>query len=203
MTLETDGLIVDPIPSGGGIINGGAKLVFDSQHRPVIAYHESDAKDHMQLYVTRFDGGKWTCSVITAWDKPVKFSGGGAMPFIGIRISTPQPAGEGVWVVGYRHRDYGRGKVAFNETTLRPVTFKTMPQPREYPIELSRPEIEFDGIGVRRAPDLGKSGDPNVRYVLKWDVLPPHYDRKRSGSLPPASMLRLYKLVRDAAPEGQ
>jgi hypothetical protein len=31
----------------------------------------------MQLYVTRFDGDKWACSVITAWDKPVKFSGGG------------------------------------------------------------------------------------------------------------------------------
>jgi len=169
----------------------------------MIAYHKSDANDNMQLYVTRLDKGKWTRSVITAWDKPVKFSGGGSMPFIGIQLSTPQPAKESVWVVGYRHRDYGRGRVAFDEATLRPVTSKFKPRPREYPVELSRPEIEFEGIGVRRVPDLGKLDDPNVRYVLTWDVLPPNYDRQRSGSLPPPSMLRVFQIVRDAAPDGQ
>ncbi len=46
--------------------------------------------------------------------------------------------------------------------------------------------------------DLGGSGDPDVRYVLKWDVLPPNYDRERRGPLPPPAMLRLYKLVRGA-----
>ena len=56
----------------------------------------------------------------------------------------------------------------------------------------------LDGIGVRRATDLGESGDPDVRYILKWDVLPPNHDRKRSGPLPPPAMLRLYKLVRTA-----
>ena len=169
----------------------------------MIAYHKSDAKGNMQLYVARFAEGKWTRRVITAWDKPVKFSGGGAMPFIGIRLSAPQRVGEGVWVVGYRHRDYGRGTVAFDEATLRPVTSKFTPPPRELPVELNKPEIKFDGIGVRRADDLGKSGDPNVRYVLTWDVLPPNYDRKRSGPLPPAAMLRVCKLVRAAAPDGQ
>lgn len=203
MTLETEGLIVDPIPSGGGIINGGAKLVFDSQHRPMIAYHKSDANDNMQLYVTRLDMGNWTRRVITVWEKPVKFSGGGSMPFIGIRVSTPQLVEQGVWVVGYRHRDYGRGQVTFDEVTLRPVESKLKPQPREFPIKLSRPEIKFEGISVRRSSDLGKSDDPNARYVLTWDVLPSNYDRKRSGSLPPASMLRVYKLVRDATRDGQ
>jgi hypothetical protein len=200
MTLGTEGLIVDPIPSGGGIINGGARLVFDSQQRPMIAYHKSDTKNNMQLYVTRFDEGKWTRSVITAWDKPIKFSGGGAMPFIGIQISTPQPEEEGVWVVGYHHRDYGRGKAPFHETTLRPVTLQSMPRLREFPAELSRPEIEFEGIRVRRSLDLGESDDPNVRYVLAWDVLPANYDRKRSGSLPPAAMLRVFKLFRNTVP---
>jgi hypothetical protein len=203
MTIGTKGLIVDPIPSGGGIINGGARLVFDSRHRPMIAYHKSDADENMQLYVARFAEGEWTRRVITAWDKPVKFSGGGAMPFIGIRISAPQRVEEGVWGVGYRHRDYGKGTVAFNEASLRPVTSKFTAPPRELPIELSRPEIKFDGIGVRRADDLGESGDPNVRYVLKWDVLPPNYDRKRSGPLPAAAMLRVYKLMRDADSDGK
>ncbi len=199
MTLGTKGLIVDPIPSGGGIINGGARLVFDSQRRPMIVYHKSDAAGNMQLYVARFTEGKWLRRVITAWDKPVKFSGGGAMPFIGIGISAPQRVAEGVWAVGYRHRDYGNGTVAFSEATLNPVTSKFTLPPRELPAELERPEIKFDGIGVRRADDLGESGDPNVRYVLPWDVLPPNHDRERSGPLPPDAMLRVCKLVRNGS----
>ena len=198
MTLATKGLVVDPAPSGGGMINGGQKLTFDSQQRPMIVYHKSDAKGNMQIYVARFDQRKWTRRVITAWDKPVKFSGWGAMPFIGIRVSTPVRVGSDLWAVGYRHRDYGSGRIAFSETTLEPVTSKLPPPPAGLPAELNRPEIEFDGMGVRRADDLGHSGDPNVRYLLKWDVLPPNYDRKRQGPLPPPAMLRVFKLVRDA-----
>ena len=199
MTLGTKGLIVDPIPSGGGIINGGARLVFDSQQRPMIAYHKSDANGNMQFYVARFGEGEWTRRVITAWNKPVKFSGCGAMPFIGIKISAPQRVEDDVWAVGYRHRDYGAGMVVFRETTLEPVAAKFTPPPKELPPELNRPEIQFDGIGVRTASDLGESGDPNVRYILKWESLPPNHDQPlQTGTpLPPPAMLRVFQLVRD------
>ena len=198
ITLDTKGLIVDPIPSGGGIINGGARLVFDSQQRPMIAYHKSDPNGNMQIYVARFGEGAWTRRVITAWNKPVNFSGRGSMPFIGIAISTPQRVEAGVWAVGYRHRDYGTGMVAFRETTLEPVTAKFTPQPPKLPPELNRPEIQFEGIGVRTAGDLGESGDPNVRYILKWETLRPNHDRplQTSNPRPPPAMLRLFQLVR-------
>ncbi len=198
MTLATKGLIVDPIPSGGGTINGGQKLAFDSHNRPMIAYHKSDANDNMQIYVARFVQSEWTRRVITSWDKPVKFSGGGAMPFIGIRISTPQRVGDGVWAVGYRHRDYGAGMIAFSEDTLDPVKWSFTPQPPELPAELLRPQIKFDGMGVRHAGDLGESDDPNVRYILKWDALGPNHDRRPAGPLPPDATLSVFKLVQNA-----
>jgi len=198
MTLGAKGLIVDPVPSGGGMINGGARLVFDSQNRPMIAYHKSDANGNMQIYVARFGHGEWARRAITSWLKPVKFSGRGAMPFIGIRISTPKPIKAGVWAVGYRHRDYGAGMAVFSEATLDPVKSSFAPPRPELPAELRRPRIKFERIGVRHAGDLGDSGDPNVRYILKWDVLGPNYDRKRTGPLPPDSTLSLYKLVRGA-----
>ncbi len=203
ITLATDGLIADPIPSGGGIINGGAKLVFDSQRRPMIVYHKSDAKGNMQIFVARFADGQWTRIAITAWDKPVKFSGRGAMPFIGIALSAPQRIDKDTWAVDYRHRDYGNGSVAFNEATLRPVTAKVVPPPRAKLVELDRPEIKFDGISVLRADDLGASGDANVRYVLAWEALPANHDLKRSGPLPPPAMLRVCKLVRNGASHDQ
>jgi hypothetical protein len=198
ITLATKGLIVDPAPSGGGMINGGQKLVFDSHNRPMIAYHKSDANGNMQVYVARFDRGRWTRRVITSWDKPVRFAGRGAMPFIGIRISAPQRVGEGVWAVGYRHRDYGTGLAAFSEETLEPAKASLAPQPTELPAELDRTEIKFDGISVRHGGDTGESGDPNVRYMMKWETLEPNHDRKPAGELPPDATLSLIKLVRNA-----
>ncbi len=199
MTLANKNLIVDPIPSGGGIINGGARLFFDSQNRPMVVYHKSDVQNYMQIYVARFENGLWVKKQLTDWNKPVLFSGGGSMGFIGIRVYTPKKVRKDVWVVGYRHRDYGSGRIAFSETSLRLVTDQPKLGTRELPSEIYRPEIKFQGITVRRAIDIGNSGDPDIRYILKWDVLPPNYDRKRTGLLPPPSMLRMYKLVRNAS----
>lgn len=198
ITLATDGPIVDPAPSGGGMINGGQKLAFDSHNRPLIVYHKSDANDNMQVYVARFDGGKWVRRVITSWDKPVKFSGGGAMPFIGIGSSEPLRLGDGVWGVGYLHRNYGSGLAAFSEATLDPVKASIKQPPPELPAEMNRPEIKFDGIGARHADDLGDAGDPNIRYMMKWDTLGANHDRKPAGELPPPSTLSVIKLVRNA-----
>src|SRR5262249_39649324 len=55
--------IVDPVPSGGGMINNNTKVGFDSQNRPVIAYHKYDASGNTQLYNARFENGRWTTHV--------------------------------------------------------------------------------------------------------------------------------------------
>jgi hypothetical protein len=196
MTLKTAGVIVDPVPAGGGMINGGQKLVFDTKKRPLIAYHKNDAAGNMQVYVARFEGGQWNRQVLTTWTKPVEFSGGGSMPFIGIAVSPPQRLGDGGWSVRYRHRDYGSGVVTFSDATLRPEPVKATKQQPEYPAELSRPELVFDQIGVQQAGDRGDSGDPAVRYVMAWETLPANRDRQRTGPLPPAATLRVIKLVR-------
>ena len=47
MTLGNKSLCVDPIESGGGIINGCQRLIFDADDRPVITYHKSDANGNM------------------------------------------------------------------------------------------------------------------------------------------------------------
>ncbi len=197
ITLDTKGMIIDPAPAGSGMINGGQRLAFDSQKRPMVAYHKRDGDGHMQIYIARFEGDDWNRQVLSHWNKPVPFSGRGAMPFIGIRVSRPQLVDGKTWIVSYRHRDFGSGTLSFDEETLLPLTSKPPKLQREFPAELSRPEIDFENIGIRRANDLGDSGDPDVRYTMKWDVLPPHHDRERKGPLPPPAMLRVYKLVRE------
>ena len=195
LTLGQADLCVDPILSGGGIINGCEHLGFDSAGRPMIAYHKSDAKGHMQVYVSRFENGKWVSRVITTWSKRVAFSGRGAMGFIGIRISGLYPAGPDAWYLTYRHRDYGSGRIVISDKTLQPIDRPVAVSVPRLPKAVTRREIDFEGVSVRTCGDIGGSATPGVRYLLKWETLPPNQDRPRRGKLPPAATLKLFKLV--------
>jgi hypothetical protein len=193
LTLDKEALWVDPIPSGGGIINGCERLFFDADNRPVISYHKADAAGNMQIFAARFEDGKWVRRVLTGWDTPVAFSGYGSMGFIGIRISGLTRAEPGVLTMTYRHRDHGSGRLVVDEKTLRPVERKITVVP-EYPRELNSVESDFEGMGIRRASDLCGSDDDGVRYILQWETLGRNFDRPRQPPLPQPSMLRLYKL---------
>jgi hypothetical protein len=83
-----------------------------------------------------------------------------------------------------------------DEETLRPVE-RDIVVPSEYPKDLTKPTIAFEGINVRLAQDLGEPSEPDTRYVLRWETLGAHYDRPRKPPLPPASVLNLVKLQRN------
>lgn len=194
MRLSEKQLWVDPIPSGGGIINGCEKLAFDADHRPIITYHKSDSDGYMQIYAARAEEGRWVKYLLTDWNKPVEFSGYGSMGFIGISVSGLDRRSPGVFSMTYRHRDYGRGRLVLDEKTLRPIN-KEIEIVREYPRDLDRVQGDFEGLEIRRAGDIGRSGDSAVRYILQWETLGRNRDRPRKPPLPGPSLLRLHKLV--------
>lgn len=194
-TLEQSAAWVDAVPSGGGIINGCERLVFDGRNRPTVVYHKRDDAGHMQIYVARFQAGAWTPRAITTWDKEIPFSGRGAMPFIGIRISHVSRLEAGLFAIDYRHRDYGSGRTLLDEDSLRPVE-RTVTVPQEFPKTLLKPTIAFDGMRVKLAHDQGESIEPNRKYLLHWETLSAHHDKPRQPPLPPASTLKLLVLER-------
>ncbi len=195
LRLEHRQLWVDPIPSGGGIINGGAKLGFDSRQLPVISYHKNDAEGNMQIYAARPEGGKWQRHLLTQWNKPLKFSGNGSMPFIGIAVDAVQSPEQDILTLSYNHRDYGKGLLVLHEKTFEPLDKKPT-SPPSLPRELKKIESDFDGMGIKRAHDMGSSGDEAVSYILQWETLGAHHDRPRQDPLPQPSMLRLHKISR-------
>jgi hypothetical protein len=197
--LQDDATWVDPIPPGGGIINGCQRLFFDAENRPIITYHKSDENGHMQIYAARAEGDRWVRHPLTGWTEPIRFSGRGTMGFIGIRISGLERVEPGVLTMTYRHRDRGNGRLFVDEETLRPLA-RTVGLRPEYPPEMERVGLKFEGMGIRRAVDLGSSGDARVRYVLQWETLGPNQDRPRDPPFPPPSRLRLIKLVATDAP---
>jgi hypothetical protein len=105
----------------------------------------------------------------------------------------------GTFLVTYRHRDFGGGRIVLDEETLTPVN-RELSVPSAFPRELSRPTMDFPGIGVRLAQDLGGAAEtdsqPSTKYVLRWQTLVANHDRPRKPPLPSPSVLQLIKLER-------
>lgn len=55
-------------------------------------------------------------------------------------------------------------------------------------------EGSFPGLAPLTAGELGRSGEPGVSYVLKWETLPSNRDRARPEPWPGPSVLYLFKL---------
>lgn len=191
--LDESKLYVDPVPVGGGLLNGGHQLVFDSAGNPILVYHRSDASGNMQMYAARPDGGKWKAHALTKWSKPVKFGGGGSMAFVGIRLSNVIEVAPDAISLNFRHKDYGSGTIQFHAKTFELID-KHIPKPSLIPKELNRVESKFPGMMIRRSNDLGSSGVKGESYVLQWEALEANHDKPRDPPFPEASQLRVHKI---------
>ena len=188
-------LVVDPIPPGGGIINGGHQMGFDSGNKPVLVYHKSDAEGNMQIHAARPEGGGWKLNVLTKWSQPVQFAGSGSMPFIGIQISDLDSPKSDVFVVRYRHKDHGSGSLSFAARSLKLLNQPASAGPG-LPRALLNIKSDISGMEIRRAGDRGSCGSAGVRYLLQWETLGPNHDRARQPPFPAPATLRLHKLIK-------
>lgn len=184
--------VVDPVPAGGGIINGNTVVGFDHEKRPILSYHKFDAVGNTQIYNARLTEEGWQIQQVSQWDYRWEFHGGGSIPFQ-IRVGVVHMGSDGTLRQSYRHPKYGSAGWILDETTLRPVGQE--PAESTTPRSLAQPEQEIPGIEVRWCSDAGTSGEASVRYALRWESLGPNRDRPHEGPLPEASMLRLYKLT--------
>ncbi len=183
--------VVDPVPPGGGMINGNTKIGFDAKGRVVLAYHKFDASGNTQLYNARREKDGWKIYQISDWDDRWEFSGGGTIGF-GIRVGPVRVLPDGSLVQSYSHRKHGSGTWRLDPATLQPVG--PAPSRPGLPRPVRRLESKDPRMGVRTAADLGQSGEPGVRYVLRWETLPSNRDRPHPGDPPEPAMLRLVKL---------
>jgi hypothetical protein len=185
--------IVDPVPVQGGMINGNTVIGFDTSGRVVISYHKFDGEGQTQLFNARREEAGWRIYQTSDWDYRWDFSGGGTIGFeIGFGPVTAEPGGS--LTQSYRHVKHGSGRWLLDGQTLRAAG----PAPREQtlPAEITQPQSDWPEMRVHTAQDLGRSDDPAVQYVLRWETLPSHRDRPRTGPLPPPSMLRVFEVER-------
>ncbi len=202
ITIDDKRLIVDPVPPGGGIINGCVKIGFDAKNQVILTYHKFDAAGKTQAFAARFTGGEWLSCQISDWDYRWGFKGGGA---IGrdITLGVPSDIGHGRMQLSFRHKTHGTGSFVFDAESLAPLAGndprRNLPNPHRkpkprIPAELARPASPFPGMAVKWANDIGKPSKPGVVYRLRWETLPPNRDRPRRGKLPSPGKLELIEL---------
>lgn len=189
ITAET-AEIVDPVPPGGGIINGNTRIGFDRHDRPILSYHKHDAVGNTQIYNARRENDGWKICQASNWNHRWEFSGGGSIS-TEIHVDPVRPGPAGTLLQSYWHVNHGSGTWRLDEATLKPLGEADAPKP--LPKTLHQPGSDVPGMEVQWATDLGQSDEPGVHYSLRWETLPPNRDRPRSGPLPKPSMLRVHR----------
>jgi hypothetical protein len=188
--LATPGVIVDPIPINGGIVNGSQKIGFDSKNRVLISYHKFDATGKTQAFVAHHENGRWISAAVSRWDYRWELQGGGTI-VREIGLGAVRPGEPGTLELPFSHLKHGGGRLVINEKDWQFV--RVLPNERQWAAKYDRPELDFPQMRVQWARDQGSAGEPGVFYVLRWEALPPNRDRKREGPQPPPSTLRLLK----------
>ena len=187
ITPETAGVVVDPTPPKGGMINMGHRIGFDAEKRVVLTYHRYDENGRSQIYNARFENGRWALHRATDWDYRWEFTGGGSVPCeVSGGAVTVQP--DGALRQTLHHAKLGGGLFAVDPVTLE--VGEKIPAKPTRPAELNRAELRIPGIGVRWA---GSKGSPpeGESHLLRWETLGPNRDRPRPGPPPPPGTLRL------------
>jgi len=190
-TIDNKTLIVDPIPVEGGIINLAAKLCLDRNLNPVFAYHKYDSSGNIQFYVAQLIGGKWVSKQVTDWDYRWEFSGGGSIVFE-VRLNSFIRRKDELYELNFYHIKYGTGTLLLNDKfenigiVKKPVSITDM----------MKADGDFPGLTPVTSGDQGRSDEPGISYILKWETLPSNRDRARPEPWPEPATLYLYKLKR-------
>lgn len=199
ITLADEGTIVDPVPVEGGIINGTGKIGFDKQNRPVIAYHKFDESGATQMYLARYDNGKWTAHKITDWTHRWEPKGGGTLQFdvhhsplsydpaIGYYIQMSNTHhGSGIWQVDPQTLQLGEKIDPRRLPGYRPAELNQRTH------EDPRMQVRFSNI----AEHMGWSQPEGSRHYLRWETLPINKDKPHPGPQPAPSLLELIEVER-------
>ncbi len=183
------GDIVDPVPSGGGMINNNTKVGFDQENRPIVAYHKFDGAGNTQLYNARLEGGNWVVHQTSNWDYRWDFGGNGTLVFE-IELDAPEVSADGTLTQTWYHAQYGGwGAFRLDPDTLEAV--ETIDPPLPYPQELDEVESSTPGMHARWVEDWTEDADATHRYLLRWESLDSNRDMPRAD-IPPPTQLRVY-----------
>ncbi len=173
ITPRNSGCTVDPVPPGGGALNGVFRLFFSQENTPLLAYMKYDREGNSQIFIAKAEGGTWTIKKVSDWDYRWAFSGPGSIDFE-IRLpGTEMPDPETIKIL-YTHKVRGDGALWVDVNSLATLGDSTFAGGHwsPYPDSLLRPRLEEQGLMVHWLEAQSESvnrSDPF--YVLRWETM--------------------------------
>ncbi|MEI6608026.1 MAG: BNR repeat-containing protein [Verrucomicrobiota bacterium] len=187
--------VVDPVPPGGGLLNGCSALGFDARNRPVISYHKYDQSGGSQVYCARLEDGVWHHYQTTDWHNyRFNFKGGGSLPGFEVGMGAATVTAGGLLTMSVHQPNENKTWI-LDPATLKPTAPAPPKRAAQAPPTWHTLECAFPGMTKHHCESQGESPNPRLHYALSWETLPANRDRPREGKLPEPSMLKLCTLI--------
>lgn len=182
------GDVIDPVPDFGGLLNGNAKIGWDSAGKVLVTYHKYDDQGRSQVYAARpAAGGTWQVRQISNWSGRWSFGGGGSLDFQvamqGSRVLSNGDIRVDLLCNGNKQ------SIVIDQSLTRVAQVPTQPLPSS----VTTVNGTFPGLQVNTTTDL--SGPTAAgEYILRWEALPHNLDQPRSSYPTQGSTLQVILL---------
>lgn len=191
---DVGALIVDNVPSKGGLHNSRDEIIIDKNNQPIIGYVKNDEQGRTQLYLAKPLKNKWMIKQISDWDIRWKFFGGGDQMVREAQFDLAGFSDDGYLVVTWKTTK-GEGTYVVDPTTLEP-TVMPVKMRKTVPDALEEKLTDDPELFVHIQADRGDAGESGARYVLKWETRIGSHGRHAPEVIPtkPTSKLLLLKI---------
>jgi len=182
---STPDVVVDPIPSGRGLINMDYWISWDRQNRAVVTYHRYDDNNISQIFNTRWENGEWKIYQTSNWTS-FKWNLDREGSLSHDIAATPLCIDESDELIqDYLYPNQKLKRWILNEENLKPKS-DIIYEPPQAMKELYEVQSTFPGMQVNRIRD--------GEYYLRWETMPVNQDKARpDGTFPSSSTLRIYR----------
>ena len=192
---DDEKVIVDGTPTKGGMHNSRYRIILTKDNEPVIGYIKYDEDGLTQLYLAKFENGKWNSRKISNWDFRWKFIEGGAFMTIGGNFSFTGISDDGLLAIDWQTEKGESGRYTIDLETLEHSDRKAEIHSK-YPEDLEKRLTDITGMSVRLSYDKGNVPEEDSRYVLKWEARHGGFSQHAPEIIPngPLSPLVLVKI---------
>lgn len=190
-TPDNEKLIVDDVPSKGGLHNSKYDITFLKDGTPIIGYLKYDEEGLTQLYLSRFKNGKWFSKKISNWDFRWKFIGGGDKMTKGASFDFVEVDDSESLVVEWSTEKGEAGNYVVDGATFELSNEKIFIKP-EYPASIRDRITQDPELSVNLQKGKNKDKADDTKYVLKWESMGKSHGRHAPEVIPKGPLSPLY-----------
>ncbi|MGK7394658.1 MAG: BNR repeat-containing protein [Candidatus Cyclobacteriaceae bacterium M3_2C_046] len=173
--------IIDPVPTGQGMINGNTVIGFDREDNCIVSYHKFDSAGNTQIYQARLEDKDWKIYKSTNFNFKWDFKGRGSLNSR-IKIYPVQPDKKQLY------QKIWLDTAGYKQLTLKHYSLKALQLTKleEFPHELDKPRQKGNQV------NMVSNRIRNKLYLLRWETLPRNRDQPGVGPIPAPTDLVLY-----------